>query len=137
MARQVEGPGRTSEPHGGMNPVAELVVRSFAVRTFSHLAHLRSRSYSEHVALGSFYDDLIPAVDEFVEIHQAQGLIEDYPPAQATDLTTPPADALAEYHDWLKDNYAACCGGDPALENIMDGLIGLTARTIYKLKFLK
>ena len=137
MARQIEGPGRAGEPHGGVDAVAEFVVRSFAIRTASHLAHLRSRSYSEHMALGSFYDDLIPIVDEFVEIHQAQGLIEDYPPAQPADLATPPADALAEYHDWLKDNYAACCGGDPALENIMDGLIGLTARTIYKLKFLK
>lgn len=46
-----------------MSTPAEFVARSFAVRTAAHLAHLQSRSYAEHVALGGFYDSLIDLVD--------------------------------------------------------------------------
>jgi hypothetical protein len=38
---------------------AEFIARAFAVRTAAHLAHLQSRSYAEHVALGGFYDSLV------------------------------------------------------------------------------
>lgn len=135
MAGQTRPPGRPGQSHDGVTAQAHLVARSFAVRTAAHLAHLQSRSYAEHVALGEFYDALIPAVDEFAEIFQAGGLIASYP--AIPPVTTPPVEFLTDYHDWLKDNYGACCGADPALENVFDGLIGLTAKTVYKLKFLK
>ena len=34
----------------------KFIADSFAIRTATHLAHLSSTSYSEHVALGDFYD---------------------------------------------------------------------------------
>ena len=61
-----------------MSTPAEFIARAFAVRTAAHLAHLRSRSYAEHVALGGFYDALIGLVDSYAEAHQGLfGLIED------------------------------------------------------------
>lgn len=67
-----------------MSTPAEFIARAFAVRTAAHLAHLQSRSYAEHVALGGFYDPLVDLVDSYAEAYQGLfGLIEDYPATPA------------------------------------------------------
>ena len=50
--------------------IEEFVSRSFALRDAAHLAHWATRSYSEHVALGEFYDGLLDKVDTIVEAYQ-------------------------------------------------------------------
>ena len=50
--------------------IEELVSRVFAIRNAAHLAHWASQSYSEHKALGKFYDGVIDKVDAIIETYQ-------------------------------------------------------------------
>ena len=119
-----------------MSTPAEFVARAFAVRTAAHLAHLHSRSYAEHVALGDFYDSLVDLVDSYAEAYQGLfGLIEDYPATPAP--TDAPLNFLVDFADWLNTHRDKLGTGQTALESILDEAVALTAQTIYKLRFLK
>lgn len=114
----------------------ELIAKGFALRTAAHLAHLQSRSHAEHVALSEFYDGVVALIDQYAETYQgAFGLITDYP--SITPPTDPMLASLVDFFDWVKANRSKCALGETTLENILDEVIGLTARTIYKLRYLK
>jgi hypothetical protein len=114
--------------------VRGLVQKMFEARQIAHACHLKSKSFAEHKALNGFYDDLLGLVDQFVETYQGQyGILGDYEiSTQAvTDSTEYLEDCAKLFsigRDSLKDGH---------LKNIMDEVVGLTYRTIYKLKFLK
>ena len=46
--------------------IEDLVSRAFAIRNAAHLAHWATKSFSEHMALGSFYDEVIEKIDGIV-----------------------------------------------------------------------
>ena len=50
--------------------IEDLIARVFCTRNCAHLAHWASDSYAEHEALGSFYEDIIDILDNFVEVYQ-------------------------------------------------------------------
>lgn len=119
-----------------MNPCAEFVARSFAVRTAAHIAHLSTNSHEVHLALESFYTDLLPAVDRYAEVLQGfEGLITGYP--QLTPPTGEPLKLVEDYLEWVQAHYDSCAEGYPSLKNILDEVTAITARAAYKLRFLK
>lgn len=115
---------------------AQLIARLLAARTAAHLAHFKTRSYAQHMALESFYEDIVDLADRFSEAYQ--GLfeqIETYP-----DVPVPTQDPLmflVDLADWLKANRTKACAGETALENIVDEAIATTAQALYRLRFLK
>lgn len=114
----------------------QFVATSLALRTATHLAHLSSRSYAEHVALGDFYDGLVPLVDTYAELYM--GLtqrIKSWPKAELPD--DEPVQMLREYlaehvRPELEDDH-----GSEAMKNTLAEIEALTLRTIYKLVNLK
>ena len=50
----------------------KIIERFFAVRDCIHLIHLNTISYSEHKALGKFYDNWIELADTFIETYQGK-----------------------------------------------------------------
>jgi len=42
----------------------------FLARDVTHSAHLNTRSYAKHQALGVFYDEIIDLADKFAEMYQ-------------------------------------------------------------------
>lgn len=57
--------------------ITELVQRVYTDRVLSHLAHWATQSYAQHIALESFYSDVIDPLDDLVEDYQAAfGLID-------------------------------------------------------------
>lgn len=128
----------------------ELIARCFAARTAAHFAHLAADSYAVHMALEGFYEDIIPATDEFAEVYQGVfGKIEDYPAIKP--LSTQPIQMLRALRDWIVMNKEECCechdenaeqgeGDDPdcsELANLIDNILAVVDRALYKLKFLK
>lgn len=111
-----------------------LAQKMFEARQIAHNCHLKSKSFSEHKALGAFYEDVLSLADDFIETYQGQnGLMGDL------EIQTQPVSDVLEYmedcakffsvgRDSLKESH---------LQNIMDEVIALTYKTIYKLKFLK
>jgi hypothetical protein len=102
-----------------------------------HLAHLRSRSYSEHMALGAFYDDIAEAADTFAECHMGiEGMLSGYP-AIKPDPAAKPLEYLPELHDWVTKHRTICADGSTELGNLIDEILAVIDRAYYKLKFLK
>ena len=115
--------------------IEELVGRVFCSRDCAHLAHWKSKSYSQHMALGSFYDDVIEAIDSIVEVYQGNfGLIG---PCSITCKT--PADivkTLREDAGWIVANRLKISKGLTPVENLLDSLLEIYFQTIYKLQNL-
>jgi hypothetical protein len=117
--------------------VKKLVEKMFEVRQTSHNVHLQTKSYSTHKALNSYYDKLLDLTDTFIETWQGQyGILTGYESMQVT-----PVDDIISY---LEDSVKIFMLGrdslkesDSHLKNILDEVVALTYRTIYKLKFLK
>ena len=119
-----------------MTVVAQLVAKCFAVRTAAHKAHLTTRSYARHVALNDFYDALLDAVDEFAEVYMGlKGRLESFPNAPIP--TGQPVDFIRELIRWLETNRNAAAAGHTSLENIVDNITAIAARTLYKLENLR
>jgi DNA-binding ferritin-like protein len=134
-------------------PAPELIARCFAARTAAHFAHLSTNSHAVHMALESFYEDIIPVTDEFAEVYQGVfGKIEDYPAIKP--LATNPVQMIRALRDWIVMNREECCeahdedaedaeqgeGDDPdcsELANLIDNILAVIDRALYKLKFLK
>lgn len=113
----------------------KFIADSFAIRTATHLAHLSSTSYSEHVALGDFYDGLLGLVDEYAEIYM--GLtqrIKNFP-----NVDTPNDEPVQMLRDYLTECVRPELEEDhsEALKNVLAEIEALTARTLYKLVNLK
>ena len=113
----------------------ELIARVFCARDVAHREHLRSRSYSQHMALGEFYDGVIDQVDGIVECYQGEfGLVGDFQ-VQTLPVGNVTAWLQAEL-DWIASNREQLANGSASIANLIDGLSAIYQRAIYKLTFL-
>lgn len=116
--------------------IEELVSHVFALRNATHLAHWASRSFSEHKALGKFYDGLIDKIDSIVEAYQGYyGLIGEIRPVNfpKTNITNKIRDELV----WINANRSKIAKGNTMMENLIDDLMQLYSTTLYMLVNLK
>lgn len=116
--------------------IEELAARVFQARDVSHRAHWRTGSLSQHEALAVFYGAAVESVDEIVEVYQGEfGLIGDF------DVATSAVGNVAAYlqaeADWIAASRDEICNGSDAVRNLIDGLVAIYRRTIYKLNNLQ
>lgn len=118
--------------------MAEMILRCFQSRTNAHLLHLGTHSFSRHLALETFYDEVIDHADELCESYQGQyGLIE-WPEKISLSLNHDPVSLVRGLADWIGENRKEMCGpSDSHLQNIIDEIVSLSRRTQYKLINLK
>jgi hypothetical protein len=106
--------------------------------TNAHLLHLQSRSYSQHMALGDFYDGLDDLTDSLAEVIQGKyGLLTGY--TASYDL--PPTDPIA-YLEQIAGYVEASRRSnwypkDTNIQNETDNIVSLIDSTLYKLRYLK
>lgn len=114
--------------------IEDLISRVFASRNAAHLAHWKTRSYAEHVALGEYYDGVIDLIDKLVEAYQGYfGLVGEIPTA------SPKSDIKAQLTldaAWINQSRSKIAKDIASLENIVDEISDLYLTTLYKLKFL-
>jgi archaellum component FlaC len=116
--------------------IEDLVSRVFALRNAAHLAHWASKSYSEHQALGVFYDELIDKIDNIVEAYQGWfGLIGE------VRITMIPRKEISESIrselTWIANNREKIAKKVSLVENLLDDLMHSYSTTHYKLVNLK
>ena len=116
---------------------AEFIGLLFLARDVTHSVHLNTRSYSKHVALNIFYDRIIGAADDFAEAYQGRhGLIGPITLHSAKKTTN----VIEFLEDSLKEieacRYEVCDKSDSSLQQLIDNIIEIYLRTLYKLKFL-
>lgn len=118
-----------------MNPVGEFLLTLLHAVTNTHILHLQSQSYAQHVALGDFYEGLDDLTDSLIEAIQGlTGEIVQYP----ADYYAPAATAMDELEDlgeYVRETRSAL-PQESEIQNIVDEIAQLIDSTSYKLKFL-
>ena len=120
------------------DPVMDFTMCLLNSVTTGHILHLQSRSYSQHMALGAYYDGIGDLVDAFVEAFQGKyGLLTKYPTSAGLMPNVEPTDYLT----YLSDEVATLRRADgfpqdSELQNEVDNIANLINSTLYKLRFL-
>ena len=120
-----------------MNKACDFVGMLFLARDVAHSVHLNTRSYSKHVALNIFYERIVGAADDFAEAYQGRhGLI-----GPITLMSAKKTGNIIEFlEDQLKEleamRYEVCDKTDTALQQLIDNIVEVYLRTLYKLRFL-
>ena len=113
--------------------IEKLISRVFTIRNQAHAQHWSTKSFSEHEALGDFYEDVISSIDKLVEAQQGLfGVVKNIP--------NKPEDIVNELRSdiiWLSENRDKVTSGVPALQNIYDELTAVYLKTLYKLENLR
>ena len=116
---------------------AEFIGLLFLARDVTHSVHLNTRSYSKHVALNIFYDRIVGAADDFAEAYQGRhgliGPITLHSAKKTTNVIEFLEDSLKEIENC---RYEVCDKSDSALHQLIDNIVEIYLRTIYKLRFL-
>lgn len=119
--------------------IEQLISRVFHTRNLSHWNHWRAKgdgSYAKHQALGSFYDDVIDALDALVEGYQGAFQLVGKIPAPEKPKTEI-LSLLESDAEWIEENHEKICQGNRAVANLLDGLTSVYLSAIYKLRNLK
>jgi hypothetical protein len=116
---------------------ADFVGLLFLARDVTHSVHLNTRSYSKHVALNIFYDRIIGAADDFAEAYQGRhgmiGPITLHSAKKTSNVIEFLEDSLKQIED---ARYEVCDKSDSSLQQLIDNIIEIYLRTLYKLRFL-
>ena len=106
--------------------IKDLIKRGFKARNTAHANHWTTDSFSQHEALGEFYEDLIGILDKYVEAYQGAFGQLDTAPDQVENI----ARFLREELVWLTSKRKEISRGVPALENILDEMVAVYMKTL-------
>ena len=111
-----------------------LISICFEARTKAHIAHLQTKSFAAHSALGGYYDGIVGIADSLAEAYQGrEGIITSYP--TITLDAKDPVKLIEQVRTWVDKNRKACSTYSE-IQNIIDELQDLNNSTLYKLKNL-
>lgn len=116
--------------------ITDFISRVLAARDATHREHWRTKIYAQHMALADFYESVLDALDEIVEVYQGQfGLVGDFTvqTKKVTDITN----YLRDDVEWIQSVRDVIANDDPAVMNLIDGLCGIYLRCLYKLENLQ
>ena len=115
--------------------VSEFIAQLLHSSTVTHFMHFSTNSFSEHMALGEYYAEIVDLTDQYAEAYMGvYGQIKKFP----ADFHS--SDQPLEYMVGIKgfvDESRKVLPQDTALQNIIDEIVDLISTTIYKLRFLK
>lgn len=118
----------------------KLFSKLFESREMIHIYHLQAQgsgSYASHMALGSFYEGIIGLIDDLIETYQGQyGIVEGYELIEKRDTSKDKNEYLKELADFIKSERKCIDLEDTHLHSIIDDIVCLTYRTLYKLENL-
>ena len=126
----------------GSNP-AKLFSKLFESREMAHIYHLQVKgdmgSHAKHTALGEYYDEVLELIDELIETFQGQyGIVEEYSTIDTKE--TGSKDTIEYFNElsrFIKKERKCINEEDTHLHNIIDEVVALVYRTLYKLKYTK
>ena len=121
---------------------AKFVSKIFEARQMAHVFHLQATgdgSYALHMALDAFYNGILELNDELIEVYQGQyDIIGDYETIEGTPSAQNAIQYFIELAQFIKDTrQMAFLPEDTHLQNIIDEMVSLVYKTLYKLKNLK
>jgi hypothetical protein len=142
--QEVEQP--TEQPQTGevkKSEPAKFASKIFESRQMAHVFHLQARgdgSFSQHKALQEYYEGILDLIDSFIEVYSGQyEVIENYENIDTNDsVNKNKIDYFIDLVEFIKSTrYTAILKEDTHLQNIIDEMVALVYRTLYKLKNLQ
>ncbi len=126
----------------GSNP-SKFFSKLFESREMAHIYHLQVKgemgSHAKHTALGEYYEGILGFIDDLIEIWQGQyGIIEEYDVIDTKDTTS--KDTIEYFNElarFIKEERKCISDEDTHLHNIIDEVVSLIYKTLYKLKYNK
>ena len=116
---------------------ADFVGILFLARDVTHSVHLNTRSYSKHMALQKFYENIIDLADSFAEAYQGRhGLIGPISLMSAKKTSNVIEFLESQLAEIESVRYDVCEKSDTSLQQLIDNVIELYLSTLYKLRFL-
>jgi hypothetical protein len=116
---------------------ADFIGLLFLARDVAHSVHLNTRSFSKHTALNIFYDRIIGAADDFTEAYQGRhglvGPITLHSAKKTGNIIEFLEDSLQQIED---ARYEVVDKTDMSLQQLIDNIIEIYLRTLYKLRYL-
>jgi hypothetical protein len=111
----------------------------FLARDVAHREHLRTKSFSQHMALSSFYNEIADLMDSLTEAYQGRyGIIPEIPILTEEKKYKEALYCIADKLAYIeKYRYKCIPKEDTALQNIVDEIVALFLSTIYRLENLK
>jgi DNA-binding ferritin-like protein len=144
MAMQAPvAPPAPEMPQVQQSEPAKFLSKMFESREMAHVYHLQitgDGSYAGHKALDEYYSGILDLIDELVETYQGQyNIIEHYDVINTDGTKTlDKIQYFVELAEFIKSTRkVAFLEEDSHLQNIIDEMVGLIYRTLYKLKNLK
>lgn len=123
---------------------AKFFSKIFEARQVAHIYHLQVKgdmgSHASHTALNEYYDGVLDLLDELIETYQGQyDIVENYEIIDSKDTQSKDkVEYFVEFNKFISDTRSkAFLPEDTHLQNIIDEIVALTYRLIYKLKFNK
>jgi len=122
-------------------PCVKLFSKLFESREMAHIYHLQAKgesTYAAHMALGTYYEDVLEIIDEIIETYSGQyGIVEGYDVIDTTETRT--KDKTQYFEELvlsIKEGRKCISQEDSHLHNLIDEVVALAYRTLYKLKYL-
>jgi hypothetical protein len=128
--------GYNEAASSGEKSISILFSKLFESRDFAHYAHLQSKSYSQHKALGGFYESIVGLADTIFETYSGKyGLV-------SFKMNSVPAnqDVISYFESFAKfveGFHNTIDKKDTFLHNQLDEISTEVYHLIYKLKNLK
>ena len=117
-----------------MTKAEDFVSKALFDRDAAHIAHWKTKSFAEHTALNTFYDELLELIDGFVE--QYQGYYGKRMEIERMDgmPSYPIEKALERSMEWIESNrYEICEKDETPLQNTIDEIVRQYQSTLYML----
>jgi hypothetical protein len=115
----------------------EFVGLLFLGRDVAHSVHLNTRSFSKHMALGTFYDTIVDYADAFAEAYQGRHGLMGQISIPANKKTSNIVEFLqGQLAEIEAARYEVCDKTDSSLQQLIDNIVELYLTSIYKLRFL-
>ena len=125
-----------------LSEASKFFSKLFESREMAHVYHLSVKgdmgSFAAHVALGAYYEGILEFIDELIETYQGQyELIESFDMINTIDTKSkPPIEYFEELVMFVKSTRnTSLSAEDTHLQNVIDEVVGLIYRTLYKLKY--
>ena len=116
----------------------KLISYLFHSRTQAHIFHLQTQSFAEHMALNTYYDEIVGLIDGIVEAYQGKyGIVKGYTNFNLMEYNN--VQQVIEYLEALCSAVYSTYGTieDSYIQNLLDGITELIKSTIYKLQNLR
>ena len=123
--------------------IVNLFSKIFESREMANVYHLQVNgevgSNASHLALGIYYNKITELIDDLIEIYSGQyGIVDGYDSIETGDTRTKEKVVyFEEVVEYIKNARKCIDINDTHLHNIVDEIVALLYKTLYKLKFLK